>query len=692
MRKTLLGGLILLVALLSVTTAVRAESLTIAQVDQVEYPQHHPEVDVAASCDTTLGQYFVVMRVENSESVTGTNRNMVIDQTTQPAYFPVGMVIYPQGSASTPSGEVTKTYYLPGNTTGTILLKIRADFSGGPQNVERQDSVNLNGNCQAPGNDPGCPAGYTNIKFDAPFGSGTIGPITVTVTDVNEDDEPIKFDWVVASGFEVYFVHVKAGSGYITYTYPDGSTSDNGLMGPQSKGISHVTFCYKQESTATPTNTNTPTNTATDTATATASNTATDTPTSTSSPTATDTATNTPTDTATSTWTNTPTDTATNTATDTPTNTATETSTSTPTDTATNTPTDTATDTATNTPTNTATETATSTQTSTPTDTATNTATDTPTSTATDTATATDTSSPTPSDTPTDTATYTNTPTDTATHTATSTGTDTPTSTLTNTPTNTSTETSTPTSTASDTATATSTDTSTPTSTSTWTDTPTNTATNTSTSTPTDTATATNTSSPTSTSTGTATSAPTSTSTNTNTPTATASESLTPTESSTPLGGDGTETPTNTATGTDPGATQDPSNTPTDPAGEPYRGCRIALDPAFAAHIGAPVRFLNLDGSVALSWIDAIKSHNGQVVLEIAFENMVGGQYIVEVGNPALLSFRVSGCVQAEPTPRPIPASGSPELPNQPNSPWGFVAIGAIVLLLTAVGLKRRAA
>ena len=145
------------------------------------------------------------------------------------------------------------------------------------------------------------------VKFDPnPVGTGPFedddGTLFVTITDAGE----FSFDW--SSNIGVSLVFVKAGNGGNAYDYEPGEeTSDTNLEPPDQNAISHITFCWDDDPTATPTNTNTPTNTATNTPT----NTATNTPTST--------ATNTPTNTTT----------ATVTATSTP---VTPTSTSTPVD------------------------------------------------------------------------------------------------------------------------------------------------------------------------------------------------------------------------------------------------------------------------------------------------------------------------------------------------------------------------
>jgi hypothetical protein len=213
-------------------------------------------------------------------------------------------------------------------------------------------------------------ANWTELKVDPPAnGVYNDGTLMVTITGFTGK----VFNW--SSNIGVDFVFVKAGSaGNGLYPYNPEATSGNGLTTPgsgTSNAISHISFCYDVEPTATPTNT--PTNTNTPTAT----NTPTNTPTSTNTPT--ETPTNTPTETPTNTATNTPT----NTPTDTPTNTSTPTEAPTgtpePSETPTNTSTPTETPTNTSTPTNTNTPTETPTGTLTPTNTPTNTPTSTPT-------------------------------------------------------------------------------------------------------------------------------------------------------------------------------------------------------------------------------------------------------------------------------------------------------------------------
>ncbi|HOO99601.1 MAG TPA: hypothetical protein PLV06_12080 [Bacteroidales bacterium] len=63
-----------------------------------------------------------------------------------------------------------------------------------------------------------------------------------TITILNSDGKTFDF----TSESLVCKVIVKAGRGAIIYSYPDGVYADQGLLGFQGKGISHVTFCYAE--------------------------------------------------------------------------------------------------------------------------------------------------------------------------------------------------------------------------------------------------------------------------------------------------------------------------------------------------------------------------------------------------------------------------------------------------------------
>ena len=190
-----------------------------------------------------------------------------------------------------------------------------------------------------------CPQGMQGVKFDAPFGAGTEGPVTV-LNVVEQGGEPRYFDWTSTVGIDA--VYVKGGPTANVYLY-DEALHDEGLHAPQGpygpKGISHVTFCWDDggqptttstaQATATQTAHSTKTSHATRTAERTATAHVTETHTSTPTETHTSTPTETHTSTPTETYTSTPTETHTSTPTHTHTSTATSTHTSTPTHTST---------------------------------------------------------------------------------------------------------------------------------------------------------------------------------------------------------------------------------------------------------------------------------------------------------------------------------------------------------------------
>jgi hypothetical protein len=133
---------------------------------------------------------------------------------------------------------------------------------------------------------PECPAGTTTFTIQAEefddlgvgesrtFTQGALS-VTITVTDVNDDDppEPIEFTWT--SNVPVSQVIVKGGPTANVYTYDPPVTSDNtGLEAPDGKGISHISFCFPPPpvtttSTSTTTTTTAPTTTTSTTTTTT---------------------------------------------------------------------------------------------------------------------------------------------------------------------------------------------------------------------------------------------------------------------------------------------------------------------------------------------------------------------------------------------------------------------------------------
>jgi len=67
---------------------------------------------------------------------------------------------------------------------------------------------------------------------------------TITITAYEDEEGEYKtFDWV--SEYPVSCVIVKAGTGAYVYCY-DVAYSDTGLLTPEDKGISHVTFCWDE--------------------------------------------------------------------------------------------------------------------------------------------------------------------------------------------------------------------------------------------------------------------------------------------------------------------------------------------------------------------------------------------------------------------------------------------------------------
>lgn len=67
--------------------------------------------------------------------------------------------------------------------------------------------------------------------------------VTISGTEENDDKEIVTFSW--SSNIPVKMVSVKGGNGYNLYTYPDDTQSDTGLIAPDNKGISHITFFYE---------------------------------------------------------------------------------------------------------------------------------------------------------------------------------------------------------------------------------------------------------------------------------------------------------------------------------------------------------------------------------------------------------------------------------------------------------------
>jgi len=151
--------------------------------------------------------------------------------------------------------------------------------------------------------------GYMDIvnlkhyKDDNPGSTGTY-PFSFVI---KKGSSKAVIDWSAPSGYIVYYVFIKSGTGGVLYAYKNGATSDTGLKSPNSS-VSHLSFYYGlvQNTPAptkwcckckpTPTPTDVPTPTPTDVPTPTPTDVPTPTPTDVPTPTPTDVPTPTPTD------------------------------------------------------------------------------------------------------------------------------------------------------------------------------------------------------------------------------------------------------------------------------------------------------------------------------------------------------------------------------------------------------------
>lgn len=81
-------------------------------------------------------------------------------------------------------------------------------------------------------------------KFDSPStGTATQDGVTITITG-SDGDQATEFAWSSATPIDL--VIVKAGKGANLYAYEE-MTADTGLVGPEGKGIGHISFCYDIE-------------------------------------------------------------------------------------------------------------------------------------------------------------------------------------------------------------------------------------------------------------------------------------------------------------------------------------------------------------------------------------------------------------------------------------------------------------
>jgi hypothetical protein len=117
---------------------------------------HHPALSGTARCIN--GQWVITWTISNSESTSGSNRTMTVDQIGVTASSGVtGLAVsgVAVGTSFPPATSAnwtrTATTTLAGTVTGSVTLTVRADWSrSGPQNVSRTATVSLPGSCQTP--------------------------------------------------------------------------------------------------------------------------------------------------------------------------------------------------------------------------------------------------------------------------------------------------------------------------------------------------------------------------------------------------------------------------------------------------------------------------------------------------------------------------------------------------------------
>jgi uncharacterized repeat protein (TIGR01451 family) len=98
---------------------------------------HHPTVSGGIVCNEQTGSYDVTWTVANGN---WENRTMTLDQSNSSAVPP---------SSFAPNESKSYNESLPGTTSGTTTLTVRADWDGGgPQNVVGSASVQSAGTCQ----------------------------------------------------------------------------------------------------------------------------------------------------------------------------------------------------------------------------------------------------------------------------------------------------------------------------------------------------------------------------------------------------------------------------------------------------------------------------------------------------------------------------------------------------------------
>ncbi|MBV9253671.1 MAG: hypothetical protein JO054_05535 [Actinobacteria bacterium] len=172
---------------------------------------HHPVVSGEVKCATD-GTAVVTWHLTNSETVSGTNRTMVVDTATLTSGTLTGIAagtkVGPQTAAGIPTVNGSSSY--PGNQTGTVTLTIAAHWiesNGNPTTVNATNSatVTLPGTCKTP-SDP-----HASIDNSCADGG-------VKVVLSNTGQTATSFD-VFKNGTKIDTVAV-AGAGSVTKIYP----------------------------------------------------------------------------------------------------------------------------------------------------------------------------------------------------------------------------------------------------------------------------------------------------------------------------------------------------------------------------------------------------------------------------------------------------------------------------------------
>jgi hypothetical protein len=101
------------------------------------------------------------------------------------------------------------------------------------------------------------------------------------------------------------------------------------------------------------------------------------------------------------------------------------------------------------------------------------------------------------------------------------------------------------------------------------------------------------------------------------------------------------------------------------------------------------------DGNRHLSVHDihSVKIIDGKIVVEVP-EGMTNGQFVMilyrRADNAAMLEVSFESCVEQQPTPRPIPDSGSSELPPRESDPANGLITMAVALSILVFGFISR--